>query len=127
MANANTIYKCEICGNIVSVIHNGPGELVCCGEPMNELNSKDIDDEGKEKHIPIIEIGGNKVLVKVGSVPHPMEESHYISLIQILKDGKVITGKRLYPDDAPEVEFILGNTEGIKARALCNIHGLWMN
>ena len=117
MAEKNGIYKCEICGNVVSVIEAADPELVCCGQPMTLLEEK-TNDEGMEKHVPIIE--GNKVTV--GSVPHPMEEDHWIELIQALKDGEVVAEKRLKAGEEPVVEF---NVEFNSARVLCNIHGLW--
>jgi len=126
MAKLNGIYKCNICGNIVSVIEAGKGELVCCGQPMELLEEK-TEDEGKEKHVPIIEISGNKVIVKIGSVPHPMEDKHYIELVQLIKDGNVVVGKRLSPGDEPKAEFCVESTKGLKARILCNIHGLWIS
>ena len=125
MAELNKLYKCNICGNIVSVIVGGKGALVCCGQEMELLQEKTSGQEGKEKHVPVVEISGNNVTVKVGSVTHPMEESHFIALIQLVKDGKIIAGKRLYPGEKPEASFCLDNTEGIKARELCNVHGLW--
>jgi len=127
MAKQNGIYKCEICGNVVSVLESGKGDLVCCNQPMKLLEEKTSEAEGKEKHVPVVEIENNKVTVKVGSVPHPMEEEHYIELIQLIKDGNVVIGKRLKPGDEPNAEFCLENTENIKARILCNVHGLWVN
>lgn len=127
MTKPNELYRCEICGNLVSVIESGAGELVCCGEPMKLLEEQTSQQEGKEKHVPVINIEGNKVTVKIGSVEHPMEEKHYIRLIQLVKDGGIILGHRLNPGDKPQAEFCLENTKGIKARALCNIHGLWSN
>ena len=127
MAKQNGIYKCEICGNVVSVIEAHEGELVCCGQPMKLLEEKTAEQEGKEKHVPIIEIDGNKVTVKVGSVPHPMEEKHHIELIQLIKDRNIVIGKRLKPGDKPEAEFCLEDTKNLKARELCNIHGLWIS
>ncbi len=127
MAEENKIYKCNICGNIVSVLVGKEGELVCCGQQMEMLKEKTKEQEGKEKHVPVVEIKNNNVKVKVGSVPHPMEKEHYIALIQITKDGKVIAGKRLYPGDNPEAEFTLKNTENIKAKELCSVHGLWIS
>lgn len=127
MAELNGIYKCEICGNVVSVIYAGVGELVCCGQPMKLLEEQTIEKEGKEKHVPVIEIDGNKVKVKVGSEPHPMEEKHYIGLIQLIRDNNVIAGKRLKPGDKPEAEFCLEDTSNLKAREWCNIHGLWVS
>ena len=127
MSKQNGMYKCGVCGNVVSVVEAHEGELVCCGQPMNLLEEK-TQDEGLEKHVPVIEKIEGGVKVKVGSVEHPMEEAHYIELIQLVKDGNAVIGKRLNPEDKPEVEFCcLVETEGLKARALCNIHGLWKN
>ncbi len=125
MAEENGIYKCEVCGNIVSVIEAHDGTLVCCGQEMKILEEKAIEQEGNEKHVPIIETSEGKVKVSVGSVPHPMEEDHWIELIQLLKDGKVIAEKKLSPGDTPVAEFCVSNTEGISAREICNKHGLW--
>ncbi len=87
MAVRLEIYKCAICGNIVEVLDGGKGELVCCGQPMEKLTEKTAD-QGKEKHVPVIEKTANGYKVKVGSVPHPMEEKHYIEWIEIIADGK---------------------------------------
>ncbi len=85
------------------------------------------EDEGKEKHVPIIEKTDAGVRVKVGSIPHPMEEKHYIQLIQLIEDNDAIIGKRLKPGDEPVAEFCIAPTENMKARILCNIHGVWVN
>lgn len=127
MAKQNGIYKCGVCGNVVSVIEAHEGELVCCGQPMNLLEEKTSAQEGKEKHVPVIEKISNGVRVKVGSVPHPMEDSHYIELIQLVEGDNVVIGKRLKPGDKPEAEFCIAYADGMKARELCNIHGLWKN
>ena len=116
------VYKCEICGNIVEVLHEGKGELVCCGEPM-KLQLEKTEDQGKEKHVPVIEKKGKGILVKVGSVPHPMEEKHYIEWIEVESNGRVFR-KFLNPGDKPEAEFEV-SPEGVIAREYCNIHGLW--
>ena len=116
------IYKCMVCGNIVEVLHTGTGELVCCGQLMKNLAAKTAD-EGKEKHVPVIEKIDSGYKVKVGSVPHPMEEKHYIEWIELLADGKAYR-QFLTPGDAPEAIFNLkANT--VTAREHCNIHGLW--
>ena len=82
------IYKCEICGNIVEVLHSGAGELVCCGEPM-KLLSENTTDAAQEKHVPVIEKTDKGIKVKVGSAAHPMEEKHYIEWVQIIfRDGR---------------------------------------
>ena len=125
MAKQDGIYKCEICGNIVSVIEAHEGQLVCCGQEMKLLEEKTTKQEGKEKHVPVIEIDGKKIKIKVGSVQHPMEKNHYIALIEALRGGKVVAAARLNPGEKPEAEFCLESTEGVTARELCNIHGLW--
>ena len=127
MAKQNGIYKCEICGNVASVIEAHEGNLVCCGKEMKLLEEKTSEQEGNEKHVPLIEKFEGGVRVKVGSMPHPMEENHYIELIQIIKDDEIVIGKRLKPGDEPVAEFCFANTKGLKARTLCNIHGLWKN
>lgn len=122
MTELNQIYKCAKCGNIVEVLHAGAGELVCCGEPMQQQIENTVD-AAVEKHVPVIEKTEKGVKVKVGSVPHPMEEAHYIEWIEILADGKSYR-KFLKPGDAPEAEFET-QSENISAREYCNIHGLW--
>lgn len=122
MTEQKQIYKCEVCGNIVEVLHQGVGELVCCGQPMKLMEEK-TEEQGKEKHLPVIEKKDKIVEVKVGSVPHPMEEKHYIEWIE-LQTEKGIFKKFLKPSDGPEAEFeITGDILG--AREYCNIHGLW--
>ena len=122
MTEIRQIYKCNICGNIVEVVHTGVGQLVCCGQPMGLLTEKTVDI-GLEKHVPVIEKVGNKVGVKVGSVPHPMEQKHYIEWIEIIANGKTCR-KFLKPGEKPEAEFET-TAEEIEAREYCNIHGLW--
>jgi superoxide reductase len=116
------IYKCEICGNIVEVLHEGAGELVCCGQPMKLLVANTVD-AAKEKHVPVIEKTASGVTVKVGSVTHPMEEKHYIEWIEIIADGKAFR-QFLKPGDAPEAVFEI-KANKIEAREHCNLHGLW--
>jgi superoxide reductase len=124
MVEKNEIYKCSVCGNVVEVLTVGGGQLVCCNKPM-ELMQEKSDDEGQEKHVPVIEKTENKLIVKVGSVPHPMEESHYIQWIEInMLDVGRIAKKSLKPGDNPEVEFhVRGDNFAI--RSYCNLHGLW--
>jgi len=104
------------------VLHEGQGELVCCGQPM-KLYVENTVDAAREKHVPVVEkvTGGAKV--KVGSIAHPMEEKHYIEWIEVLVDGKAYR-QFLKPGDAPEAAFDL-KAENITAREYCNLHGLW--
>jgi superoxide reductase len=116
------IYKCEVCGNIVEMLHAGAGELVCCGQPM-KLCKENTVDAAKEKHVPVIEKTAAGIKVKVGSVAHPMEEKHYIEWIEVIADGKAYR-KFLNPGEAPEATFEL-KAEKVTAREYCNLHGLW--
>jgi superoxide reductase len=118
------VYKCELCGNIVEMLHEGAGELVCCGEPMVLFDAKTME-EGTEKHKPVIEKTEQGIKVKVGDVPHPMMEEHFIEWIELIADG-VVYRNNLKPGDSPEAVFCL-DAENIWARAYCNIHGIWKN
>ncbi len=117
------IYKCNVCGNMVEVIHEGVGQLVCCGQPMELLKAKK-QDVGQEKHVPVIE-KGSKITVKVGSIPHPMEEKHYIEWIELIADGRTYR-KFLSPGEKPEAVFEVTAAK-IEAREYCNVHGLWIS
>ncbi len=116
MTELKQVYKCEVCGNIVEVLHKGEGTLVCCDQPM-KLQDENTQDAALEKHVPVIE--GNKV--KIGSIEHPMEEAHYIEWIEA-SDDKQTSKIFLKPGQAPEAEF---SFTPISARAYCNLHGLW--
>jgi superoxide reductase len=122
MTKQKPIYKCNVCGNIVEVLHAGGGELVCCNEPMVLLKENTVD-AAIEKHVPVIEKTETGVKVTVGSVPHPMEEEHYIGWIEIIADGRSCR-KFLKPGDEPVAEFDV-KAEDITAREYCNLHGLW--
>ena len=123
MTKLREIYKCNVCGNIVEILHEGVGELVCCGEPM-ELQDEKTEDSSIEKHVPYIEKTDKGVLVKVGqNQDHPMEEKHFIEWIQIIADGNTYR-KFLKPGVKPQAEFFI-KADKITAREYCNIHGLW--
>lgn len=122
MVVKNEIYKCSLCGNIVEVLHVGGGALVCCGEPMVLLKENTVD-ASLEKHVPVIEKTKTGFKVKVGSVPHPMEEKHYIEFIELIADG-IVYKKFLSPGEKPEAEFCLAANQ-VTAREYCNLHGLW--
>jgi superoxide reductase len=122
MAKKLEIYKCELCGNIVEVLHGGAGELTCCGEAM-KLYEENTVDAAKEKHVPVIEKTGDGYKVMVGSVAHPMEEKHYIEWIELIADGKAYR-QFLNPGDTPEAFFKI-DADQVTAREYCNLHGLW--
>ncbi len=116
------VFKCEVCGNMVEVIHTGGGTLVCCGQDMRLLKEGEVD-AATEKHVPVIEKVDGGVKVTVGSVEHPMQDDHFIEWIEIIVDGKAYR-QFLNPGEKPEAFF---NVDGgnITAREYCNLHGLW--
>ncbi len=122
MAEKLQIYKCMACGNIIEVLHGGDGELVCCGKPMELLDEKTAD-AATEKHVPVIEKLDDGYKVKVGSVPHPMQEDHFIEWIELLADGKAYR-QFLSPGNEPEAVFNV-DAGSVTAREHCNVHGLW--
>ncbi|PIT97323.1 desulfoferrodoxin [Candidatus Berkelbacteria bacterium CG10_big_fil_rev_8_21_14_0_10_41_12] len=124
MRKLNEIYKCNICGNIIEVVHASYGELVCCGKPMELQKEKTDEANLTAKHRPVIEKTKDGLLIKVGSVPHPMEKEHHIEWIEVLSGDKTYR-QTLKPGGKPEAIFCL--KEARSARIYCNIHGLWKN
>ena len=116
------IYKCEVCGNIVMVMHSGKGELSCCNQPM-KLFKENTVDAAKEKHVPVIEKTDGGIKIKVGEVSHPMEKKHYIEWIELLAGEKSCI-RFLKHGDTPEATFNADDSK-VSARAYCNLHGLW--
>ncbi len=115
-------FHCEKCGNVVALLVEGGGELVCCGEPMVELKA-DTVDAAKEKHVPAVTREGNKIDVVVGSVEHPMQEKHYITFISA-QQGDVLQIKQLKPGEAPKACFEIADGP-VEVNEFCNLHGLW--
>ncbi|MDD2716953.1 MAG: desulfoferrodoxin [Candidatus Wallbacteria bacterium] len=124
MAKILGIFKCEVCGNIVEVVHEGGGVLSCCGQPMKFFEEKTADSS-KEKHVPVVEKTATGFRVVVGSTMHPMEEKHYIEWIELLADN-VSYLKFLKPGDKPEAVFCT-EAKTATVREFCNVHGLWRN
>jgi superoxide reductase len=122
MAEKLQIYKCAACGNIVEVLHGGAGNMVCCGVRMGLLDEKTAD-AATEKHVPVIEKIDGGYKVKVGSVPHPMLDEHFIEWIELLADGKAYR-QFLDPGAEPEATFNI-EADSVSAREHCNVHGLW--
>ncbi len=104
------------------MLHSGAGDLVCCGAPM-KLMLENVVDAAKEKHVPVIEKTAAGFKIKVGSVAHPMEQTHYIEWIEVIADGKS-DRQFLSPGEAPEATFAI-KAEKVVAREYCNLHGLW--
>ena len=116
------VYKCEVCGNIVEVIHAAAGTLVCCGQDMKLLKEGETD-AATEKHVPVVEKIDGGYKVKVGDVAHPMEDKHYIEWIELIADGKTYR-QFLNSGDKPEAVFMV-EADNVSAREYCNLHGLW--
>ena len=116
------VYKCEKCGNVVELLHEGAGELVCCNEPMVLFVEKRADS-AVEKHVPVIEKTAAGYKVTVGSTIHPMVDDHFIEWIELLADGKAYR-QFLNPGDEPVADFCVKAAK-VSAREYCNLHGLW--
>jgi superoxide reductase len=122
MTKRMQVFKCEVCGNIVLVLHEGAGQLVCCNQPMKLMEENTVD-AAQEKHVPVIEKTADGFKVSVGSVAHPMEEKHYIEWIELTADGQVYR-QFLKPGEKPEAFFKI-EAQDVTAREYCNVHGLW--
>lgn len=122
MTEVRQVYKCEICGNMVEVMHKAGGSLVCCNKPMTLLVENTVD-AAVEKHAPVIEKIQGGVIVKIGEVEHPMLEEHHIEWIEAHAANKVYR-KCLKVGEKPEAIFKV-DEEVLFAREYCNIHGLW--
>jgi superoxide reductase len=122
MAERLEVFKCNVCGHIIEVLHTGQGELVCCNQPMAQLEENTID-AATEKHVPVIEKTDDGVVVKVGEVSHPMEDSHYIEWIEVIS-GDNVYRQFLNPGQTPEATFKAVGDQ-VTAREFCNLHGLW--
>lgn len=123
MTKLRDLFKCNICGNVVEIIHPGAPALVCCGQPMVKLEAK-TEDIGNEKHVPVVEAAEDGMKVRVGSVDHPMEEKHYIQFIEVLTGCKVLRAE-LDPNKKAEAFFAVKPEKVLQVREYCNLHGLW--
>jgi len=116
------VYKCDVCGNMVEVVHASVGTLDCCNQPMT-LQTENTTDAATEKHVPVVEKTADGYKVSVGSVVHPMQDDHYIEWIELIADG-IACRKFLKPGDAPAATFCI-KADKVSAREFCNLHGLW--
>jgi len=124
MTQCLEFYRCEICGNIVQVLHSASGTLVCCGQPMKCLEPQTVENhEMGEKHVPVF---GDYNKIMVGSVPHPMLAEHHIEFIEaVSQDKKCLKIKFLDINEEPSMHYDCDN-DFESAYEYCNIHGLWM-
>ena len=116
-------FICDLCKNLVGLIDDGGGQLVCCGQDMTELIPNSVDAH-EEKHVPVAALEGDTLTVKVGSAPHPMDAVHYIEFVYV-ETARGGQRKRLKAGDAPSCTFLLGGDKPTAVFAYCNIHGLW--
>lgn len=116
-----SFYRCEICGNIVGLIKNGGGKLICCGKHMSKLEANSTD-AAQEKHVPVVERKDGKIFVEVGSTLHPMVDAHYIEWIAVVSD-KGTERISLSPGEEPKAVF--ADKGSAVVYAYCNLHGLW--
>jgi len=123
MTELKELYKCSICGNVVEIVHRGAQALVCCNQPMEKLEAK-TEDEGKEKHLPLVEATDVGIRVRVGSIEHPMEAKHAIKFIEVLTYNQVLRAE-LEPGEKPVAEFAAKPEDVLAVREYCNLHGLW--
>lgn len=118
-----SVYLCKKCGNIVESLWNGKPAIMCCNEPMAEVVANTVE-ASKEKHIPVLVRDGNKVTVKVGGIPHPMEPKHYILFVEVISGDKVYRHDFKEGDTRAEASFLV-DEGAVSLRAYCNLHGLW--
>jgi len=118
------IYRCPVCGNIITKVSDSGVPVVCCGKPMEELVAN-TTDAAVEKHVPVVEVEEGKVKVFVGSVTHPMLPEHSIQWIALeTKMGFQV--KYLQPGEEPKKCFMFcKHDQAIAAYEYCNLHGLW--
>lgn len=117
-------FVCETCGKMILMLNDTGVPTICCGKNMKELVPGSVD-AAVEKHVPVVNVDGNRVSVTIGEVMHPMVEEHYIQWIALeTKNGCQM--KELKPFDAPTAEFLLADGDELVAvYEHCNIHGLW--
>jgi superoxide reductase len=116
-------YRCEHCGNIIGMIHSSGVPVVCCGEPMKLMEANTVD-ASKEKHVPVVTVEGDTVIVAVGSAPHPMVPEHFIQWIY-LQTERGGQRKALKPGEEPKATFVVKDDKLVAAYEYCNLHGLW--
>ena len=92
---------------------------------VGEELTANTTDGAKEKHVPVIEVKGDTVTVRVGSVEHPSLPAHFIAWI-VLQTETGIQMKWLKGGDKPEAVFRT-DEKVVAAYEYCNLHGLWVS
>lgn len=117
-------YRCVHCGQIIAIVKKTGVPVICCGEKMQKIEPG-TTDASLEKHVPVFKVEGGKVIVQIGSVPHPMLPEHYIEWVSLqTKFGN--QRKALHPGDEPVVCFSICEGDEVEAvYAYCNLHSLW--
>ena len=123
MNGKQKFFICEICGNMVGLIKDEGVQMVCCGDDMTELVPNSVEASG-EKHVPVATVSGDSISIQIGSVPHPMEDSHSITFVYV-ETERGGQRKRLNVGEAPVVNFVLSDDKPVAVYAYCNLHGLW--
>lgn len=116
-------FKCCHCGNVVVKLVNNNVSISCCGRVMEEIFANTVE-ASLEKHLPVVTEKNEFLIVKVGSVLHPMEENHYINFVALeMENGYSIV--TLTPGQTPEVKFYIGDGKAVAIYEYCSLHGLW--
>jgi superoxide reductase len=123
MSNNQKFFICKICGNLVEFINRKNSGIVCCGEKMTELIPNTVD-ASIEKHKPVITVLNDHINIEIGSVPHPMQDNHYITFVYVETENGS-QRKRLKIGEEPKLTFNFSNDKPIAVYAYCNLHGLW--
>lgn len=122
MKHNRSIFKCEICGNIVGMIEDSSVSVSCCGQEMTPLVSNSTE-AAVEKHLPVAKWEGDKLTVTIGPDAHPMTVEHHISWIIVAGEG--LTQRiTLAKTGAPSATFFL-EKRPVTVYGYCNLHGLW--
>jgi len=124
MCGTNKFFICKHCGNMIGLVDDKGVPLVCCGEKMTELIPNTVE-AAVEKHLPEVSVSGDNIEVKIGSVPHPMEEAHHITFVYV-ETEKGGQRKCLDIGAEPTIRFCLADDKALAVYAYCNLHGLWV-
>ena len=115
------IRKCMKCGAMVEVLKDCTCEncgIQCCGEEMRTF-TPNSEDASFEKHLPVVEIVGDEIIV---TVPHVMEEDHFIEWIEMTANGRK---QRQFLEIGKPAQARFSYVKGSIVYSYCNKHGLW--